>query len=348
MALTTIKLRDRLFFHIHDFEPAHAPKGSSKGGQFVSKGGGGGGTTSKAKPAARTPQTKPSRGTRKEGFEPLERAEKSFTLPGGGKLPSHIANLKIPPAWQNVRYNPEPKGDLLVSGSDAKGRPVAMYSERFMQSQAAAKFKRIERLAPKFNSIMEKNKNLQNSKDPSTRDLASALSLIMHTGIRPGSETDTGAEKQAYGATTLKGEHVTTDKDGNTVLQFVGKKGKDLSIPVTDPAIAKDLQQRAKQSGPDQQIFPNAHSRHLLSHVQKLAGASFKTKDFRTLLGTKIAAAEVANMPVPKSAAEYKKYATAVAKKVSETLGNTPAIALASYIAPSVFADWKLAANAST
>src|SRR4051812_3569059 len=208
MALTTIKLRDKLYFHFHDdfvaAEHPHAPGGSSKGGQFVSKGGGGGGTT-KTKRVAR--------GNRQAGFESLERAEKSFTLPGGGKLPKHIADLKIPPAWTNVRYNPDPKGDLLVSGTDTKGRRQPLYSEKFSQAQAAKKFDRIKRLEAKLPGILDKNQKLISSKDGKTSDLASVLALVMHTGVRPGSETDTGAEKHAYGATTLEGRHVTTDED---------------------------------------------------------------------------------------------------------------------------------------
>lgn len=66
------------------------------------------------------------------------------------------------------------------------------------------------------------------SSDPKISEPAKLAALIMSTGIRPGSESDTGAKVKAYGATTLEGRHVVTDSEGNTRLQFVGKKGVNI------------------------------------------------------------------------------------------------------------------------
>ena len=352
MLLTrSFKIRDRrVFLHFHDaFEESKHPRGQpGNAGEFAK----GGSTTTKATPIRKatlkkTPRV--ARGQATAGFQPIEKSEKGFTLPGGAALPKHIAALgRIPPAWTNVRYNPDPKGSLLVVGCDAKGKQQPLYSEKHKASKAADKFTRIKLLEPKYDSVMAKNKKLLSDKNPKTRDAASILALIAHTGMRPSSEKDTGADYKSYGATTLEGQHVIQDEDGNTILRFVsGKhKGKPIDMKVTDPDLAKDLQQRAKQVGPGNQLFPTANERFLLSHVKRIAGAQFKTKDFRTLLGTRTAAAEVKDMPVPKTPAEYKKFVKAVATKVSDLLGNTPTIALQDYIAPHVFADWKLASGA--
>ena len=314
----------RVHFHLYfrdAFEEAKHPRAKSgeHAGEFVGKG-------------------------VETGFAAAEKSNGKFTLPGGGKLPAHITKLRIPPAWTNVRFNPDPRGGLLVAGTDGKGYRQPIYSERHHKAQAAQKFARIKQLEPKFPRIKEKNAKMMRSRDPRTRDLAVVLGLIMHTGMRPGSETDTGAEKQAYGATTLEGRHVQTE-DGNTVLRFVGKSGKDLTIPVSDPDLAAELKRRSK-NGADQKLFPEATEQRLLRHVQNVAGKKFMTKDFRTLIGTKTAAKEVESMPVPKTPREYKKAVLAVAQKVSEVLGNTRAVALKSYIAPHVFAQWRLAAGA--
>lgn len=277
-------------------------------------------------------------------FAPVEKSESGkFTLPSGGKLPLHIAKLRIPPAWTGVRYNSNPRAALLVVGKDSKGRRVSIYSARHARSQSAQKFKRIQQLEPKFDRIMQKNAQAMRSRDPKKRELAAVLGLIMHTGIRPGSEQDTGAERQAYGATTLEGRHVVSN--GSTKLEFVGKKGKDLSIPISDPEIAADLKKRARDAGANGKLFPQADARRLLAHVQTLAGKAFKTKDFRTLIGTKVAMAEAAKLPVPRTVRDYKRQIKEVATKVAETLGNTPTIALQSYIAPQVFSEWHLASG---
>jgi len=351
MLARIFKIRDRrIFLHFHDeFVESEHPR---KHGEFTKKGTGGEGTgtTSKTTKATLKKTPRVARGQATAGFLPLSQAEgkKEFTLPGGKPLPKHIAHLKIPPKWTNVRYNPDPKGSLIVVGYDSKGKQQPKYSEKHIASQAAYKFDRARRLEPKYAGIMAKNTKLQSDKDPKVRDAASILALIMHTGMRPSSEKDTGADYKSYGATTLEGQHVITDEDGNTILRFVsGKhKGKPIDMKVTDPDLAKNLQQRAKQVGEGSQLFPTANERFLLNHVKKLAGAEFKTKDFRTLLGTRTAGAEVKNMPVPKTPAEYKKFVVAVATKVSDLLGNTPKIALEDYIAPHVFADWKLASGA--
>jgi DNA topoisomerase-1 len=347
MLARVFRVRDtRVFLHFHDFDPEELREPSGK----WTKGSGGGAT---AKPTS-------SRGGRASAnFQPLEKGPvikgkgQTWTLPGGKPLPSHLKKLleskKIPPGWTNPRFNPDPKGHLVVVGEDSKGRTQPLYSVKHDQSQAADKFRRSQILDDgKFDKIMAKNQQAKKSRDPRTRELAAVLSLIMHSGIRPGSDVDTGADYKSYGATTLEGQHVVTDKDGNTSLVYVaGKhKGKDVTIKITDPEIAKDLQDRAKQVGEGNQLFPQSDARRLLAHVKGVAGKDFKTKDFRTLIGTKVAGNEVASMPVPKDPKEYKRFVTAVATKVSETLGNTPAVALQSYISPHVFASWKMASGA--
>jgi len=142
-------------------------------------------------------------------------------------------------------------------------------------------------MAEKFGHIRKENDNNMQSKDPEIRESASVTKLIMSTGIRPGSERDTGAVKKAYGATTLEGRHVIQDKDG-VRLAFVGKKGKSLSIPIRDKEVIDMVIQRARSAGPDGKLF-NVDDNRLRDYTHTLDGGKFKTKDFRTLLGTRTA-----------------------------------------------------------
>ena len=264
------------------------------------------------------------------------------TLRPGSKLPPHIANLKIPPAWTRVTYNPDPKGALLVRGFDSKGRSQSIYSAEFMKQHADAKFSRINELAKKFDSIAKENDKNMQSKNPEIREAASVMQLIMHTGIRPGSDTDTGAKVKAYGATTLEGRHLHIDKDNNVSLDFIGKKGIALSIPIIDKTIAISLLKRAKTSGTNGKLF-NIDEKQLLDYTHSLDGRKFKTKDFRTFLGTKTAIDKVKEYgdKIPKTIKEYKQMVKDVAITVSKKLGNTPTIALQSYVNPVVFSKWQ-------
>lgn len=263
----------------------------------------------------------------------------------GEEIPAHAKALGIPPAWTGVKVAPGPEHDLQAVGYDAKGREQRIYSDKFTQQQADAKFSRIKELMGKHNKVFAQNEANLTHDDPKVRENAAAMKLVQQTGIRPGSDADTGAEKQAYGATTLEGRHVVADKDGNVRLQFVGKKGVSLDLPVEDKATAKMLLDRKAAAGDTGKLFKTDDA-SLRDYSHTLDGGSFKPKDFRTLKGTETAAAEVAKAPVPKTFAEYKKAVLAIGDKVAKKLGNTRVIALQSYVSPHVFAGWKGAVGA--
>lgn len=306
-----------------EFKESEHPRGQSgteKGGQFVAKGEGGGRAT----------------------HLPTKVHEGQLKTHEGAELPEHIKALKIPPAWTDITYSPDPESDLLATGKDKKGRLQAIYSDTFSAKQAAAKFARIDELSKKFDSIFAQNEKARKSDDPKTKDAADCTRLIMMTGIRPGSESDTGAEKQAYGATTLLGKHVVAGAKG-VHLRFTGKKGVSLDIPVLDPETASMLVERKAKAGDKGQLF-GISEKNLLDHVHSFDGGGFKTKDFRTLLGTSTAMREVGKAKAPpKNEKEYKKAVRTVAQTVSKILGNTPTVALQSYINPVVFAQWQIA-----
>ena len=306
-----------------EFREADHPRGQPENaGQFTA-GGGGGKKTSKAAPAS----------------APAAAGSTFKSYQKGDKLPAHIP--KFPPGWTDVKINPDPNGNLLVLGKDAKGRTQAVYSRKFAETNAAAKFARIQKLMESFEGIQKQNA----ANKPN--DHADALDLIMKTGLRPGSEADTGGAVKAYGATTLEGRHVVTDAQGNVSLAFVGKHGVNLKLPVQDPDLAAMLQRRAKQAGPKGQLFPNVRARTLSDYAHTLGDGSFKPKDFRTQVGTSTAYQLVQGMPFPQNAKEYKQAVMEVAKQVSKRLGNTPVVALQSYINPAVFSEWQDVAKAA-
>jgi DNA topoisomerase-1 len=251
--------------------------------------------------------------------------------------PQHIRKLKLPPAWTDVQYNEDPNSPLQATGKDAKGRTQYVYSTKFRETQSAKKFKRVKSLDKKYDAISLQNDRAMASKDPIIRDHAFVTALIMEMGLRPGSDKDTQAAEKAYGATTLLADHVKSDGK-ETRLEFTGKKGVHLNLPVTDENIARELRQRAEKGG---LLFPNVSAGSLLRYVGKLNGGGFKTKDLRTLKGTRIANELVQSLPAPETKAAYKKAVRNVAEAVSKKLGNTPTIALQSYISPTVFAPWQ-------
>jgi uncharacterized protein len=281
--------------------------------------------------------------TKKSPIATAKTAHLTAASPDRSSWPSHIQSLKLPPAWTDVRISSNPDADLLATGRDAKGREQRVYAARFAESQQAAKFARIKALDRRIGSVTRRNEANLRSRDPATRELAACQELIMKMGLRPGSERETGAAETAYGATTLEGRHVVA-RGKETRLVFTGKKGVKLDLPVTDPALATELRNRAAKAGRSGRLFGDVSDDRLRRYVKTLGG-DFKVKDFRTYLGTTEAARLVAVEPPPTSMAAYKRAVLNVAKTVAARLGNTPSIALKAYISPFVFAEWKHAAG---
>lgn len=255
----------------------------------------------------------------------------------GKPAPEFIQKLGIPPGVNDVRINVDPKADRHATWVDAAGRGQTMYSDNHHMRAAADKFGRVSELRKKRKEIYKEVEN--DLKDPKLKERAAVTRLVMQTGMRPGSEADTGAKHKSYGATTLEGRHIKDNGDGTVTIRFVpGKKGgKEIEMPVTDKKTAKDLLARAKKAGAAGKIF-DTNAGAVRDYSKGKDGGGFKTKDHRTALGTETAVAALKGMKRAKTQAEYKAQVKEVSTKVAQVLGNTPSIAFKSYIDPTVFA----------
>lgn len=244
--------------------------------------------------------------------------------------------LSVPPAWTEVMVDRSPGAPLLAAGLDGKGREQAKYSREHHEKQAAEKFARIEELNDRIEEI-----DRRIARDAKDDDTALAALLISRMGLRPGSDTDTGAEKKAHGATNLKASHIKTTPNGRINASFTGKKGVDLDLALEDSELARLLESRKQGKGGGDRLLQTDERK--LREYMKNAAPGVKPKDLRTHLGTTTAKKLVDSMPTPKTAKEYQRQRREVGKRVGEILGNTATVALESYIAPSVFARWDIA-----
>jgi phage-related protein (TIGR01555 family) len=288
-----------------------------------------------------------SAGNKKAGRWTLH--SKPFTRTGSGAgemwsggTPQQHARLKalhVPPAWSEVRLNPDPHDKRQVVGRDAAGRSQSIYTSAHSGAQAAAKFTRLT----EFNkvrgaAVARAAADMGNPKLPAaTRDAAAVTYLISQTGFRVGSDKATGAAVKAHGASTLEGQHIKVSGDTAT-FTFTGKKGVAQKHTHSDAKLAKFLRERAAK--PQERVF-QANDNQVREYFHTVAGEDFDVKDMRTWMGTSMALQEVATMSVPTTATEYKKSIKAVAITVSQKLGNEPAEALKSYIDPTVFKKWQ-------
>lgn len=278
----------------------------------------------------------------REGFHRIDRdANGNYvgTRDEKGKI-EHIAEhaervkaAKFAPGYKAAHLAKDPNAELQAIAIDSKERPQYKYSDVHNEEAKAGKFARGKEFNRKLPEIRERLKADAAAGGKGSEE-AHALRLIDHTGFRIGGEADTGAEKQAYGATTLEGRHVKNE-GGKTKVEFVGKKGVDNSHEIHDPEIADELNRRAKAGG---KLY-NINDAKVRDYLHSIA-PGFKVKDFRTAVAYRTAAHEIEGMPTPKTVKDFVAARGKVAEIVSHKLGNTPAVALKDYIDPTVFNKW--------
>jgi DNA topoisomerase-1 len=265
------------------------------------------------------------------------RDEKGQWSTSGASHDARRKELKLPPAWTDVRINKDHNADLQATGKDKKGRTQYRYSAEHSESAAAEKFDRLKEFNKELPQIRSKVAADLKNKDLSEdlQEAAAVLTLIDKTGFRVGSDTDTGADKQAYGASTLRAEHVKIKGDEVT-FTFVGKKGVDIEKVLEDKQLAALLKPRVAAGG---RLFDTSDAK-VRDYLHSRDG-DFKVKDFRTWHGTTTALRAIKDREAPKNKTEYERFRKEVGKVVADHLGNTPTVALASYIDPAVWSPWK-------
>lgn len=331
----------------------HAPKGgitiagkSFLGGQFIPSG-----YVSQATPEQKAKLKETQKGfdsigaktetkTTKAGKELLSVME--YTEPDGSPLEEGLANrvkeMGLPPAWTGIRVAIDPTNYLQAIGYDVKGREQRLYSEAHQKQQSAAKFERVKQFIKTLPDVRKRIADDMNGADGPRKEAAAVLALIDQTGFRIGSDKDTGADKKAFGASNLRSHHASVS-GGVASFAFTGKKGVEIRQTVYDPAIAKMIEERQERAGKDGRLFDTNESK-VRKYFHEIAG-KFKVKDFRTAVAADEALKAIDGMEPPKTQEEYKKKRLEVARIVSAKLGNTPAVALASYIPPEVFGKWQ-------
>jgi DNA topoisomerase-1 len=83
------------------------------------------------------------------------------------------------------------------------------------------------------------------------------------------------------------------------------------------------------------------HADDLNARFKELVGDDYSVKDLRTWHGTVLAAAAFVDADPPVSKKVVKRVEAAVMKEVAEELGNTPAVARASYVDPRVVTGYE-------
>jgi len=225
-----------------------------------------------------------------------------------------------------IKYAPvkSSKYDMVLVGTDRKGRRVRKYDDDHWKEASKEKFARVLALKKEYPEIIGEVKRDMHSEDPNVRKNARVTYIIAKTGIRPGTRKDMKADQESYGATTLKKEHVVVSGD-KVKFNFTGKHGIPIKLEESDPVLAKAITDE-KREVPGAELFPHTSDATVRNYLEKFG--DYKSKDFRTLKANHIAE-KMVKAGVPKQA---------VTEAVAKKLANTPSVSENSYIDPKV---WK-------
>jgi DNA topoisomerase IB len=257
-----------------------------------------------------------------------------------------INELVIPPAWKDVWISPYPGGHIQATGIDARGRKQYLYHPKWRARRDQEKFDAMLRFAEALPPLRRKVA-ADLDVDDLHRDsvLACAVRLLDIGFFRIGSE-DYAVENESYGLATMRKEHVTLLDDGAVLFDYPAKSGKRRVQSVVDEevyAVVKRL--KARRGGlPELLAFKegrrwvDVRSADINEYLKNRTGLEISAKDFRTWSATVLAARALAVSGMQQGTKTGRKRAiTHAIKEVAYYLGNTPAVARASYIDPRVF-----------
>jgi DNA topoisomerase-1 len=253
--------------------------------------------------------------------------------------------LAIPPAWRQVWICPYPNGHLQATGIDAAGRKQYLYHPAWRTRRDHEKFDDMARFARALPDLRRHVERDLGGDDLSRRVVLACAVRMLDVGFfRVGSE-DYAVRNDSYGLATMRKEHVTVGDGGSIRFDYVAKHGRRHVQAIADPqvcAIVSRLKRR-RYGGSELLAYKqdsrwrDVRSTDINAYIKEATGDDFSAKDFRTWSATVLAAVAlavsgaVADSPVRRRRAVHR-----AVQEVAHYLGNTPAVARASYIDPRV------------
>ncbi|MBO0979477.1 DNA topoisomerase IB [Microbacterium sp. SD291] len=263
--------------------------------------------------------------------------------PAGPADRERIRDLAIPPAWADVWIAADPLAHIQAVGIDDAGRRQYLYHPLWRARRDRRKFARALRLAEALPLARARvTRALREPGLTRERALAVAFRLLDDAALRVGSQRYL-VRHGSRGLTTLRRKDVSVEGSAVT-LGFPGKSGRRAHIEIADAALAEALAEFAVGS-PRAALLAYRKGRRRVrltpaevnSHLKEVTGGLFSAKDFRTLHGTILAADALSRIGVLDTGAQRRRAERLAIQATASALGNTTAVAKASYIDPRVF-----------
>ncbi len=273
-----------------------------------------------------------------KGFAYLDSAGRLVTDP---EVKAAVRALAIPPAWTGVWICADRRGHIQATGRDARGRKQYLYHPAWTQERSRGKFGELEAFASALLDMRRAvDRDLSLPGLPRRKVLALVVRLMEETLVRVGNP-EYARINRTFGLTTLRDDHLD-ESCSPLCLRFPAKGGRERQVRVPSRRLAALV--RRCQDLPGQHLFAyedgqGVHavdSRDVNEYLREIGGPGVTAKVFRTWGATVLAARELAALGPPTGQADGKRKLAAAMRKVAARLGNTPAVARASYVHPAV------------
>ena len=253
----------------------------------------------------------------------------------------------IPPAWRDVWISPNPAAKLQATGVDAAGRRQYLYHPEYRAAREQEKYDRLVRFGELLPELRRNvTRHLALGAYEREWACAVAVTLVNRAWFRVGSERHLRTSR-TYGITTLSKRHVEV-RGGRVAFRFPGKHRIAVRTTLVDPELADAVRELLRYDGGGRLLRferdgepANVTARVLNEYIAENLGEGFTAKDFRTWGGTLTAARGLADRGLAETPAEERGILAAVMRRVGDELGNTPAVARASYVSPAVVEQWR-------
>lgn len=245
--------------------------------------------------------------------------------------------VALPPAYADAWYNPDARGHIQAFGTDARGRRQYRYHPEWRAAREADKFDGLAAFGTALPRIRRRVERALRARRLSRDHVVAAVVRLLDCGaLRIGNEQYARANR-SFGATTLRRRHAAVN--GRRIrLKFRAKGGVERDIMLADRSLATTV--RRCQDLPGQHLFcwlddaGDVHpvrSEDVNAFLRETGGdAGLTARQFRTWWASVLALDRLRREPGTGL--------KAMVAEVAERLGNTPAVARASYIHPKVIA----------
>lgn len=261
--------------------------------------------------------------------------------------------LVIPPAWTEVWICSVQNGHLQAVGTDDAGRRQYIYHPGWRERRDVEKYERMEGFAASLLKHRGSARRALAGDDLGIERVAATAFSLLDLGMFRIGSVRYAEENGSFGLTTLEKQHVHAAGKG-LAFSYAAKSGQEVDVTVRDDRVQDVLESLRRRRGGGDQLLAYKDGRRwkgldasdVNAYIKDLLGEDYSAKDFRTWRGTSIAALSLASADVS-TVTKRKRSVAAAIRDVSEHLGNTPAIAKASYVDPRIIDQFQVGATVS-